>query len=92
MKMKCRAVDRPRKPAENGAEFLVAMVRSFKAPLCEENAIAETVLGPRCTRHLEEFKAAMSDPNTAVNVLAAKGKEPRGRTPQEIDTMIRYLQ
>jgi hypothetical protein len=89
--MKCRAVPHQRK-SKNGAEFLVAMIRSFRAPLCEEEAIAETTLGPRCARHLEEFKAAMADPNTLGNVLAAKGHEPRGRTPKEIDAMIRFIQ
>lgn len=90
--MKCRAADHPKSKAKDGAEFLVAMIQSFRAPLCEEKAVAETVLGPRCSRHLEEFRAAMADQNTLGNVLAAKGGEPRGRTPKEIDAMIRFLQ
>lgn len=84
----CRALDRPNRwKANTGAEFLEAVLEAFRTKPCEEKAIAETTLGPRCKRHLEEFKEAMADPNTIINVVAGKAK-----TPKEIAAMIKFIQ
>ena len=83
---KCRSVDRQKSPVETGGGLLLAFIASFRAPLCEEEAVAETTLGPKCAKHLDEFRAAMADPHAMINVLA--GHVP---TPEQIEAMIRPL-
>lgn len=83
---KCRSIDREKKPIEDGGGLLLAFLAGLRAPLCEEDAVAETLLGPKCARHLDEFRAAMADPNAAINVIA--GKAP---TAEQIEAMIRPI-
>lgn len=53
-------------------------------PRCQELATHESVMGRRCTRHAEELREALRNPNTLGNVLTGG----RARTEEEIARLV----
>jgi hypothetical protein len=74
------------KKAESAEGWIAGLVKRLHEPLCEEPAVANTTLGYKCQKHLDQFRLDMADPHTLFNVLAG-----RARTASEIEAMIHFL-
>jgi len=72
--------------ADSAEGLLRNIITRLRTPLCEEPAVANTKLGYKCQKHLDQFRLDMADPHTLFNVLAG-----RARTSAEIEAMIRFL-
>lgn len=74
------------KSTESTESWLQSLVQSLRNPICGEPAVADTILGLKCQKHLNKFREDMANPHTLWNVLAG-----RVRTKAEIEAMIHFL-
>lgn len=54
---------------------------------CGDPATHWSQLGPRCTKHAEELRAALRNPNAIINLSVG-----RGRSEKEIERFVKELQ
>lgn len=85
--MRCTATKAEQSEIEDSAEGLLrSIITRLRTPLCGEPAVANTKLGYKCQKHLDQFRLDMANPHTLFNVMAG-----RARTAAEIEAMIRLI-